>query len=67
MTEAFRTLRSLAPSAAYDSYWRFAADRQAVPLDAHPDGVLLASAAGFVFRPGEVELDGESVAILTLT
>jgi maltooligosyltrehalose trehalohydrolase len=44
----------------------FADRRQSVPLDAHPDGVLLSSAAGFVYRPDEVELDGESVAILTL-
>jgi hypothetical protein len=37
-----------------------------VPLDGHPDGVLLSSAGGFVFRPEEMELDGESVAIITL-
>ena len=44
----------------------FAADRQPVPLDGRPDGVLLASAGGFVFRPEEIDLDGESVAIVTL-
>jgi maltooligosyltrehalose trehalohydrolase len=41
--------------------------RQAVPLDRHPDGVLLASRPGFVFRPEEIELDAESVAIVTLS
>jgi maltooligosyltrehalose trehalohydrolase len=44
----------------------FAADRRSVPLDAAPEGVLLSSAGGFVFRPDEIELDGESVAIVTL-
>jgi maltooligosyltrehalose trehalohydrolase len=41
-------------------------DRQPVPLPATPSGVLLASASGFVFRDAEVELDGESVAVLEL-
>jgi len=44
----------------------FGPQRQAVPLEGHPDGVLLCSAGGFVFRPEEIELDGESVAIITL-
>jgi hypothetical protein len=39
--------------------------RQSVPMDGTPSGVLLASAPGFVFRPGEVELDPQSVAIVT--
>jgi maltooligosyltrehalose trehalohydrolase len=42
-------------------------DRQSVPLEGHPDGVLLSSTGGFVFRPDEIELDAESVAIITLT
>jgi maltooligosyltrehalose trehalohydrolase len=44
----------------------FAGERQSVPLDAHPDGVLLSSAPGFVYQPDEIELDGESVAVVTL-
>jgi maltooligosyltrehalose trehalohydrolase len=43
-----------------------ARERSAVPLPGTPDGVLLASAHGFVFRDGAVELDGESVAVLDL-
>ena len=43
-----------------------AAHRQTVPLEGHPDGVLLASAGGFVFGPEEIELDGESVAVISL-
>jgi maltooligosyltrehalose trehalohydrolase len=41
-------------------------ERQAVPLPGTPDGVLLASTSGFVFRDGFVEIDGESVAVLDL-
>jgi maltooligosyltrehalose trehalohydrolase len=41
--------------------------RQSVPLEGRPDGVLLSSSGGFVFRPDEIELDAESVAIITLT
>jgi maltooligosyltrehalose trehalohydrolase len=41
-------------------------ERQGVPVDGRPDGVLLASTSGFVFRPGEVELEPEAVAIVTL-
>jgi maltooligosyltrehalose trehalohydrolase len=41
-------------------------DRQPVPLPGTPDGVLLASSHGFVFRHGLVEIDGESVAVLDL-
>ena len=44
----------------------FAAERRSVPLDGRPDGVLLASAGGFVFRPEEIDLDADSVAIVTL-
>jgi hypothetical protein len=44
----------------------FAPERRSVPLDGHPDGVLLASAGGFVFRPEEIELEPDSVAIVTL-
>jgi maltooligosyltrehalose trehalohydrolase len=43
-----------------------AAQRQALPLTGAPTGVLLASTGGFVFRPDEVELEPESVAIVTL-
>jgi maltooligosyltrehalose trehalohydrolase len=43
-----------------------AGERQAVPLEAAPSGVLLSSAGGFVFRSGEIELEPESVAIVTL-
>jgi len=42
-------------------------DRQAVPVPGSPSSVLLASRPGFVFRDGVVEIDGESVAILTLS
>jgi maltooligosyltrehalose trehalohydrolase len=41
-------------------------ERQAVPLPGTPDRVLLASAHGFVFKDGFVEIDGESVAVLDL-
>ena len=41
-------------------------ERQAVPLTGTPDGVLLASEHGFVFRDGSVELAAESVAVLDL-
>jgi maltooligosyltrehalose trehalohydrolase len=41
-------------------------ERQAVPLPATPAGVALASAPGFVFRDAQVEIDGESVAVLDL-
>ena len=44
----------------------FAADRQEVPLDGRPKTMLLASAPGFVYRDGVIELDGESVAIVEL-
>jgi maltooligosyltrehalose trehalohydrolase len=40
------------------------AGRQWIPLDGTPKAMLLASAAGFVYRDGEIEIDGESVAIL---
>ena len=44
----------------------FSDERMAVPLEGHPDGVALASAGGFVFRPDEIELPGNSVAVVTL-
>jgi maltooligosyltrehalose trehalohydrolase len=44
-----------------------AAARQQVPLAGRPKAVLLASAPGFVYRDGVVELDGESVAVVELT
>jgi maltooligosyltrehalose trehalohydrolase len=40
--------------------------RRPVPLDGTPTGVLLASEPGFVYRDGEIELSGESVAIVTM-
>ncbi|MCW2572848.1 MAG: treZ [Frankiales bacterium] len=40
--------------------------RQPVPLPGTPDGVLLASSPGFVFRAGVVDIDAESVAVLDL-
>ncbi|HET7530754.1 MAG TPA: malto-oligosyltrehalose trehalohydrolase [Mycobacteriales bacterium] len=40
--------------------------RQTVPLSGAPDGVLLASEPGFVYRPGEIEVDPISVTIVTL-
>jgi maltooligosyltrehalose trehalohydrolase len=43
-----------------------AAERRSVALDGAPTGVLLASEPGFVYRDGEVELAGESVAIVTM-
>jgi maltooligosyltrehalose trehalohydrolase len=43
-----------------------APERRAVVLDGSPTGVLLASEPGFVFRAGEIELAGESVAIVTM-
>jgi maltooligosyltrehalose trehalohydrolase len=43
-----------------------ASTRQPVPLPGTPDAVLLASAHGFVFRDGTVELDGQSVAVLDM-
>jgi maltooligosyltrehalose trehalohydrolase len=41
-------------------------ERATVPVDGAPMDVLLASAPGFVFRAGEVELEGESVAVVAL-
>jgi maltooligosyltrehalose trehalohydrolase len=43
-----------------------ASERQPVPLDGTPKAVLLASAPGFVYRDGQIELDGESVAVVGL-
>jgi maltooligosyltrehalose trehalohydrolase len=40
--------------------------RQSVPMNAAPTGVLLSSSHGFVFRPDEIELEPESVAVVTL-
>ena len=44
-----------------------AGHRQEVPLPGTPTSVLLASEQGFTYRDGFVELDGESVVVLTLT
>jgi len=44
----------------------FASERQSVPLTGAPSGVLLASAGRFVFGPGVIELEPESVAIVPL-
>jgi maltooligosyltrehalose trehalohydrolase len=41
-------------------------DRQSVPVAGAPSGVLLASAGGFVFRAGQIDLEPESVAIVTI-
>jgi maltooligosyltrehalose trehalohydrolase len=43
-----------------------AGHRQRMPLDGTPRAVLLASAPGFVYRDGLIELDGESVAVVEL-
>jgi maltooligosyltrehalose trehalohydrolase len=43
-----------------------ATERQAVPLPGTPRDVLLSSTPGFVFSPGQVETDGESVVVLEL-
>ncbi|HET7311234.1 MAG TPA: malto-oligosyltrehalose trehalohydrolase [Mycobacteriales bacterium] len=40
-------------------------ERLTVPVEGVPIGVLLSSAHGFVFRPGEVELESESAVIVT--
>jgi len=40
--------------------------RRTVPLDGSPTNVLLSSARGFVFRHNEIELEAESVAIVTI-
>jgi len=39
--------------------------RRTVPVDGAPDGVLLSSSPGFVYRAAEIELEPESVAIVT--
>ena len=39
--------------------------RQAVPIDGAPAGVVLSSAPGFVYRHAEIEIEPESVAIVT--
>jgi maltooligosyltrehalose trehalohydrolase len=43
-----------------------ARERRTLPVDGTPSGVLLASTRGFVFRPGEIDIEGESVAIVTI-
>jgi maltooligosyltrehalose trehalohydrolase len=43
-----------------------AQQRQSVPLDGAPRGVLLSSSPGFVYSDGKVELDGESVIVVEL-
>ncbi|HMC69419.1 MAG TPA: DUF3459 domain-containing protein, partial [Mycobacteriales bacterium] len=42
-----------------------AEEAQTVPLDGAPAKVLLASAPGFVFRPGEIEVGPQSATIVT--
>jgi maltooligosyltrehalose trehalohydrolase len=43
-----------------------AADRQALPLDGSPVGVLASSVPGFVYRDGSIELDARSLAVVEL-
>jgi maltooligosyltrehalose trehalohydrolase len=43
-----------------------AADRQALPLDGSPVGVLASSMPGFVYRDGSIELDARSLAVVEL-
>jgi maltooligosyltrehalose trehalohydrolase len=43
-----------------------AGERQAVPLDGTPLGVLVASVPGFVYRDGCIELEPESLAVVEL-
>jgi maltooligosyltrehalose trehalohydrolase len=42
-------------------------DRLSVPVDGRPTEILAASADGFVYAPGSVEIDGESVLVVRLT
>ncbi|HZB50803.1 MAG TPA: malto-oligosyltrehalose trehalohydrolase, partial [Mycobacteriales bacterium] len=44
-----------------------AAERQTLPLDGTPKGVLLCSVPGFVYRVGSIELEPESLAVVELT
>ncbi|MGB9378266.1 MAG: DUF3459 domain-containing protein, partial [Mycobacteriales bacterium] len=44
----------------------FSAHRQTVPVDGAPVAVLLATAAGFVYSDGKVELDGPSAVVVEL-
>jgi maltooligosyltrehalose trehalohydrolase len=43
-----------------------ATERQEVPLDGRPMGVLLASGPGFVYRDGAIELEADSAAVVEL-
>ena len=43
-----------------------AGERQPVPLDGTPRGVLAASVPGFVYRAGWIELEPESLAVVEL-
>ena len=43
-----------------------AADRRAVPVDGTPTEALAASASGFAYTPGSVDLEGESVLVVRL-
>jgi maltooligosyltrehalose trehalohydrolase len=43
-----------------------AADRQEIPLDGTPMGVLLSSVPGFVYRDGVIELEPSSAAVVEL-
>ena len=41
-------------------------ERQSLPLDGTPMGVLLSSVPGFVYRDGSIELEPDSVAVVEL-
>jgi maltooligosyltrehalose trehalohydrolase len=41
-------------------------DRQEIPLDGRPMGVLLSSGPGFVYRDGGIELEPVSAAVVEL-
>ena len=43
-----------------------AEERQQIPLDGTPMGVLLSSVPGFVYRDGGVELEPASAAVIEL-
>jgi maltooligosyltrehalose trehalohydrolase len=42
-------------------------ERQEIPLDGRPMGVLLASRPGFVYRDGGIELEPDSAAVVEMT
>jgi len=43
------------------------AERQEIPLDGRPMGVLLSSGPGFVYRDGGIELEPASAAVVEMT